>query len=394
MTRLPRGFSASGVACGIKRSGLDLALFVSDRPAAAAARFTTNRFRAAPVLVSAAHLLSSRGRTRAVVANSGCANAATGTKGLQAARRTASALSRRLGLDEAQVLVASTGVIGAPLPATRLLAALPAAVTGLGAGGLRRAARAIMTTDRRPKIAVSTFAWRGRTATVSGCAKGAGMIHPRMATMLAFLFTDAEVTVPLLRRLLNIVSPATFESISVDGDTSTNDTVLLLANGASGLRVEEGNGSMQRFREALLSVTASLSRQIVRDGEGARKTMLVEVRGAASAGAADRVARAIALSPLVKTALAGGDPNWGRILAAAGTAGVPFDPGRVSISIGGVPVVRRGSAVRSSPRRLRRVFRRREVTARLNLGRGKGIGRILTCDLTSSYIRINASYTS
>lgn len=394
MTPLPRGFSASGVACGIKKSGLDLALFVSDRPAAAAARFTTNRFRAAPVLVSAAHLRSSRGRTRAVVANSGCANAATGRPGLQVARRTALALARRLGLEESQVLVASTGVIGAPLPAARLLAGLPSAVAGLGTRGLRRATRAIMTTDRRPKLAHATFSWRGRTATISGCAKGAGMIHPRMATMLAFLFTDAEVPVSLLRRLLNAVSPATFESISVDGDTSTNDTVLLLANGASGLRVEERDGSARRFREALLCVAASLSRQIVRDGEGARKTLLVEVRGAASARAADRVARAVALSPLVKTALAGGDPNWGRILAAAGTAGVPFDPRRVSISIGGLPVVRRGSAVRSSPRRLHRVFQRGEVTARLNLGRGKGIGRILTCDLTSSYIRINASYTS
>jgi glutamate N-acetyltransferase/amino-acid N-acetyltransferase len=314
--------------------------------------------------------------------------------GLRAARRTALALARRLGLQTSQILVASTGVIGAPLPASRLRAGLPAAVARLRAGGLRHAARAIMTTDRRPKLAVATVSWRGRTATISGCAKGAGMIHPRMATMLAFLFTDAEVPVPLLRRLLNAVSPATFESISVDGDTSTNDTVLLLANGASGLQVDERDGSMPRFREALQRVAASLSRQIVRDGEGARKTMLVEVRGASSAHAADRVARAVALSPLVKTALAGGDPNWGRILAAAGTAGVPFDPRRVSLSIGGLPVVRRGSAVRSDPRRLRRAFRRGEVTARLNLGRGKGIGRILTCDLTSSYVRINASYTS
>ena len=394
MTRLPRGFSASGIACGIKRTGPDLALFVSDRPATAAARFTTNRFRAAPVLVSDAHLRASRGRARAVVANSGCANAATGRRGLLAARRTAAALARRLGIDASEVLPASTGVIGVSLPVDRLIAALPAAVEGLAAGGLGRAARAIMTTDTHPKLAGATFSWRGKTAMVSGCAKGAGMIHPRMATMLVFLFTDAGVPAALLGRILNAVSPGTFESISVDGDTSTNDSVVILANGASGLEVRSGDRSMDRFREALREVSASLARQIVRDGEGARRTLLVEVRGASNDGAADRVARAVALSPLVKTALAGGDPNWGRILAAAGTAGVPFAPGRVSVSIGGVLVARRGAAIRRDPRRLTRVFRRPEVHARLTLGEGKGRGRILTCDLTAAYVRINATYTS
>jgi len=394
VTRLPRGFSASGIACGIKRTGPDLALFVSDRPATAAARFTTNRFRAAPVLVSDAHLRASRGRARAVVANSGCANAATGRRGLLAARRTAAALARRLGIDASEVLPASTGVIGVSLPVDRLIAALPAAVEGLAAGGLGRAARAIMTTDTHPKLAGATFSWRGKTAMVSGCAKGAGMIHPRMATMLVFLFTDAGVPAALLGRILNAVSPGTFESISVDGDTSTNDSVVILANGASGLEVRSGDRSMDRFREALREVSASLARQIVRDGEGARRTLLVEVRGASNDGAADRVARAVALSPLVKTALAGGDPNWGRILAAAGTAGVPFAPGRVSVSIGGVLVARRGAAIRRDPRRLTRVFRRPEVHARLTLGEGKGRGRILTCDLTAAYVRINATYTS
>jgi glutamate N-acetyltransferase/amino-acid N-acetyltransferase len=394
VTRLPRGFSASGIACGLKRSGPDLALFLSDRPAAAAARFTTNRFRAAPVLVSAAHLHASRGQARAIVASSGCANAATGQRGLLDARRTARALARRLGIEASQVLVASTGVIGVPLQAGRILGALPAAVRELRAGGLGRAARAIMTTDTRPKIASARLAWRGRTATVSGCAKGAGMIHPRMATMLVFLFTDAAVGAALLRRVLDSVSPGTLEAISVDGDTSTNDSVFLLANGASGLRVREGDGSIVRFRRALRDVAGSLARQIVRDGEGARRTLLVDVRGAASRRAADRVARAVALSPLVRTALAGGDPNWGRILAAAGTAGVPFDPGRVSIAIGGVAVARGGAAVRSDPRRLARAFRRPEVHARLDLGGGKGTARVLTCDLTPGYVRLNAAYTS
>jgi glutamate N-acetyltransferase/amino-acid N-acetyltransferase len=394
VTRLPRGFSASGIACGIKRSGLDLALFVSDRPAAAAARFTTNRFKAAPVQVSALHLRKSRGRARAVVVNSGCANAATGSRGLQAAERTALTAARRLGLDASQVLVASTGVIGAALPAGRIGAALPEAVSRLAPGGLPRAARAIMTTDTRPKVASARLRWRGRTATVSGCAKGAGMIHPKMATMLVFLFTDADVDALSLRRILGDVSPGTLESISVDGDTSTNDAVILLANGASGLRVRRSDASMARFRRAVATVAASLARQIVLDAEGARRTLLVEVRGAASRKAADRVARAVALSPLVKTALAGGDPNWGRILAAAGTAGVRFDPGQVSIAIGGVPVARRGAAVRGDPRRLLRAFKRQEVRARVHLGQGQGSARILTCDLTTDYVRINASYTS
>jgi glutamate N-acetyltransferase/amino-acid N-acetyltransferase len=292
------------------------------------------------------------------------------------------------------VLVASTGVIGEPLPVERLIAALPAAFKGLSAGGLAQASRAIMTTDTRPKTAVASFRWRGRTVRIAGCAKGAGMIHPRMATMLAVLLTDAALPPGLLKRALGEVSRQSFESISVDGDTSTNDSVFLLASGASGVRVRKGEGSWARFVAALGAVAGALARQIVRDGEGARRTLEIEVEGARDRDSADRVARAIACSPLVKTALAGGDANWGRILAAAGAAGVPFDPAAVRVSIGGVTVARRGAAVRHDRRRVERLFRRPSVKVRVGLGRSAGRARMLTCDLTAGYVRINADYRS
>ena len=457
---LPRGFRAAGVSCGIKRAKRagaakrperDLALFFSDRPAAAAALFTTNRFPAAPVLLSSASLMKTGGAARAIVANSGCANAATGERGLAAARRTARAFARIAGIDAEQVLVASTGVIGEHLPAGQLISALPAAFAALSSSRFKEASRAILTTDTTPKTATAVFGWKGRSARITGCAKGAGMIHPRLApaacilsraaapertlrsrpqghhtlhsrgasdatafrhprtlvsrhtgrpprtrhaTMLAFVFTDAVVPPRSLRRALIAASPRSFERISVDGDTSTNDSVFVLANGASGLEVHSSDGSFDRFLHALESVAFSLARQIVRDGEGARRVLDIEVSGAASREAADRVAREIARSPLVKTALAGADANWGRILSAAGAAGVPFDPMRADLWIEGVRVARAGAAVRYDRRRVEGVFRRDEVPVRLLLGRGPGQARFLTCDLTEDYVRINASYRS
>lgn len=393
--RLPLGFTAAGVACGVKkRGGLDLAVFLSDPPAAAAARFTLNRFRAAPILVSEAHLAASGGRARAIVVNSGCANAATGRRGLEDARRIARAAAKLTGARPEEILVASTGVIGERLPADRIVSGLPAAVSAQSRSGLKQASRSILTTDTRPKTAAARFSWRGRSALVAGCAKGAGMIHPNMATMLAFVFTDAAVAPSLLDRALAEASAETFEAISVDGDTSTNDTVFLLAGGASGVTVRARDRSFGRFLESLRIVCASLARQIVEDGEGARRAMHVVVRGARDAAGARLVARAVAVSPLVKTALAGGDANWGRILSAAGASGVTFDPGSVTVEIAGIAVARRGAAVDHDHRGVERAFRARRVPVVITLGRGPGTSAMTTCDLTEDYVRINADYRS
>jgi glutamate N-acetyltransferase/amino-acid N-acetyltransferase len=394
---------ATGRSCGLKKSGeLDLALFLSERPASAAALFTTNRFRAAPVEISSQHIERSGGLARAVLANAGCANAATGKRGFEAARRTALEMARILSVPVEQVLVASTGVIGERLPVALILSAIPDALRSADSHGLEHASRAIMTTDTLPKMGAVGFTWRGRRATIVGCAKGAGMIHPRLAaagsprcaTMLVFLFTDAAAPPGLLRGAMGAASARSFESITVDGDTSTNDTVILLANGASGLTVRDTDGSLVRFQKALESVCGSLARQIVRDGEGARRMLEVTVVGAPDTPSADRVAREVARSPLVKTAVAGGDANWGRILSAAGAAGVPLDPRATSVRIGGVTVVRGGAAIAHDRRRVDDHFEKPEVSVRISVGTGAGSARILTCDLTEGYIRINTDYRS
>ncbi len=398
--RLPRGFRASGTACGLKRRGrsrsrpLDLAVVVSERRAATAAVFTTNRFAAAPVVVSREHLGRSIGLIRGIVVNSGCANAATGRDGERRARTVAARGARLLACRPEEILVASTGVIGRPLPHRRILAALPHAVRGASSDGIADAARAIMTTDRRPKIRCAEAAVGGTTVTVSGFAKGSGMIHPRLATMLAFILTDASVHPYLLERLLRDAVRDTFNAISVDGDSSTNDAVVLMASGAAGGRVLLQAGRREApFVRALRAVCRALALDIVTDGEGARRVMEIEVRGAPSGVAADRVARSIANSPLVKTALGGGDPNWGRILSAAGAAGVAFAPGRVSLRIGGVPVVRGGHGVVNG-HDLRPLFMARRVSVRLDLASGPGRAVLWTCDLTRRYVDINAGYTT
>ena len=433
--RLPAGFSASAAACGIRKHGRDLALFASDRDATAAALFTRNLFPAAPVVESARRLALSRGRARAILVNAGCANAATGKAGEAACRRTLAALERVSGCAPDRLLVASTGVIGEPLPAGKIVSSVPALWRGLAPRGFEQAASAILTTDTRPKTAHAEFSWRGQRARVTGCAKGAGMIHPRLvpsaaiaraargnlhahetrphATMLAFLFTDAAVSGALLRRALAEAAGGSLNTISVDGDTSTNDSVFLLANGASGLTVARGGssdrprpgdrphpgdrppgGPWARFLEALSSVTGSLAEQIVHDGEGARRVLRIEVTGARDHRAADRVAREIARSPLVKTALAGGDANWGRILSAAGASGARFDPRHAELALAGIPVARGGAAIPFDRARLDAAFDAPEVRVRLRLGRGPGRAGFLTCDLTEAYVRINADYRS
>jgi glutamate N-acetyltransferase/amino-acid N-acetyltransferase len=304
---------------------------------------------------------------------------------MRVAQRTAEAAAQQLGIARKQVLVASTGVIGVPLDEERIPRALPWAVEALSPGRFAEAAAAIMTTDTRPKIACRAAGGRG--ARVLGMAKGAGMIHPRMATMLAFVLTDAAVSVARLRRMTKAAANSTFNRISVDGDTSTNDTLFVLANGAAGPVADK------RLLAALEEVMGELALAIASDGEGARKVIQIEVTGARNEGEADLIARAIANSPLVKTAIAGGDPNWGRILSAAGASGAPIDPGKVSILLNGTKVCRRGMAADFDEGALNQTLSKaREVEVRVDVGRGRGRVRFWTCDLTEEYVRINASY--
>ncbi|HEV2182649.1 MAG TPA: bifunctional glutamate N-acetyltransferase/amino-acid acetyltransferase ArgJ [Candidatus Acidoferrales bacterium] len=394
---LPRGFEFSAVACGLKESGLDLGLIVSEMPAAAACVFTTNLVKAAPVLISQTHLRRSAERMRAIIVNSGNANCATGAVGLTASRSTAALVARTFHCKPEQILVCSTGVIGLPLRVEHILRAVPslAASRSTRPESFAQFTRAIMTTDTRSKFAAAECRIGGKLVRVLGCAKGAGMIHPNMATMLAFVVTDAAASPIVLRRALRSAVGGTFNAISVDGDTSTNDTLALLANGAGGApEIRAGSADYRKFLGALESVCRSLALQIVADGEGAHRVVEIEVRGAPSGRAADEVARTIANSPLVKTALAGGDPNWGRILAAAGRSGVRFNPDRVEIRMAGILMCRNGLAHFFDERTAHRKLLAAHVPIVVNLGAGNGTARIWTCDFTGDYVRINASYRS
>ena len=389
------GFRWAALAAGIKKSGApDLALLVADAPCTAAAVLTTNLVRAAPVTITAERVRA--GRARAVLVNAGCANACTGKPGLAAARRATDAVARALGTPPASVLPASTGVIGQLLPAEKIAEAAPALVAALSPEGAPAFARAIMTTDRWPKTSSATLRVGGREVTVVGIAKGAGMIHPDMATTLAFVATDAAVTPAFLRSALRAATAATFNTVSVDGDTSTNDTIIALASGASGAPLLRGREPAARaFGQALRSVLDALAQSIVRDGEGAEHAVTFDVRGLPTAAAARRIAATIATSPLVKTALHGEDPNCGRILAAAGRAGVRFDPDRAEIRVGDTVIVRRGLAVGPAAEALAHETMRGETyEIRVTLGAGKGRARYTTCDFGAEYVRINADYRS
>ena len=394
----PRGFQSAATACGLKKkNALDLAVIPCDSPASAAAVFTTNLVKAAPVLVSQEHLRRTRGRARAIVVNSGNANCCTGQEGLDASRATARAVARELGCRPEEVLVCSTGVIGIPMPAQSILRAIPplARQQSPHPKSFAQVGRAIMTTDTKPKFSAGLCRIGGKKIRLAGCAKGAGMIHPQMATMLAFILTDAAISPPLLRRALLDAVRGTFNAITVDGDTSTNDTVILLASGASKAPpLRSGTADYRRFARALEGVCRELALKIVADGEGAQHVIEIEVRGAPDDRAADRVARTIAHSPLVKTALAGADPNWGRILAAAGRAGVPFDPARANITLAGIPVFRRGNPLAFDERQAHARLVERNICVRVDLGAGRGRGRVWTCDLTAEYVHINADYRS
>jgi glutamate N-acetyltransferase/amino-acid N-acetyltransferase len=388
------GFQAAATAASIKKAGgLDLSLIVADAPAAAAV-FTTNRVKAAPVLVSRSRLRG--GRAQAVLINSGNANACTGPEGLAAARETCRAVAARLHIPAGLVLPSSTGVIGAPLPATRITAAVPELVAHLSPEGLPRVARAIMTTDTRPKTAQVKLALGGKNVTLAGIAKGAGMIHPDLATLLVFILTDAAATAPVLKTLLRRALPLSFNRITVDGDTSTNDTILMLAGGQAGHAPIVGEGpELAALGEALNQVMGDLARQVVADGEGARHIFRVAVQGAAAALEATKAARTVALSPLVKTAMAGEDVNWGRIMAALGRSGARFDPERVEIAFGAQVVVQNGRGLGpQAEAAAQQVIKGGPFTVAIHLHAGDFADYYDTCDYTEDYIRINADYRS
>jgi glutamate N-acetyltransferase / amino-acid N-acetyltransferase len=373
----PLGFKTTAVAAGIKKSGLDLGLIVSDRPATAAAVFTKNTFPAAPVLISRQNLQDSGHILRAVLVNSGNANACNGEEGLAVARTCVEQLAGRLGCSPSEVFVSSTGVIGRPLSADRICGALPGLISaGSDIGDF---SRAIMTTDTFPKVASSEVGG----VKVLGFAKGSGMIHPNMATMLSFVVTDAKVDFPDLDRALRYAVDRSFHSITVDGDTSTNDVVAVLANGASGITPKP-----EAFTAQLMDVCQQLAKSIARDGEGASKFVELTVEGAPSDDAAREIARCVARSPLVKTAIYGCDPNWGRLVAAVGNSGVPLSSDQVEIYIDDVSMIH-GDLEAAQQR-----MRAKEIKFRIVLHSGKGRATVWTCDFTEGYIRINADYTT
>jgi glutamate N-acetyltransferase/amino-acid N-acetyltransferase len=393
---LPRGFRFAATACGLKKTGaLDLAILSSDVPASAAAVFTQNLVVAAPVLISKEHLRASKGRMRALVVNAGNANCATGAAGHAAAERTVAEAAKRLGCLPQELFVCSTGVIGVPLPLEKILRALPVIARHRrpSARSFAELSLAICTTDTRPKTAAASFMMAGKRIHLVGCAKGAGMIHPNMATMLAFVATDAAIAPSLLQKTLQDVTGRTFNAISVDGDTSTNDCLLVLANGEAGApSIKARTSSHRAFAAALEEVCGSLALQIVADGEGAQRVIEIEVRNAKNEADARRIAETIATSPLVKTAFAGGDPNWGRIFAAAGRSGVFFDTSRVDIKMAGIPVLRRGQPLDFNERAASNKLLAEHVPLVVDLHAGKAMARYWTCDFTAEYVRINASY--
>jgi glutamate N-acetyltransferase / amino-acid N-acetyltransferase len=388
----PLGFRAAAVAAGIKPDRLDLALLVADRPCSAAGVFTTNLAQAAPVLVSREHLAA--GRARAVVVNAGCANAGTGAGGVADARGMAEAVARAVGAEPREVVVASTGVIGVSLPMEKVRAGIARAASALSVEGGKDAARAIMTTDTKPKEALVEVALGDTKAVIGAMAKGAGMIAPNMATLLAFFTTDAAVPAALLRKALSDAVGDSLNRITVDGDTSTNDCAVVLANGARPHAVVAEGGTFDAFRRGLTDAARRLAEMLVRDGEGVTKIAEVRVEGARTAAEADRVARVVGESALVKTALHGGDPNWGRVLAAVGRAGVPLDVDRVSIWIGDVWVAEDGHARGYEEKDAARAMREDPVRIRIRLGEGEASGWIWTSDFSHGYVDINAHYRS
>ena len=390
----PKGFRAAAAAAGIKKApgALDLALIVCDVPGASAAGvFTTNRAAAPPVVLCRQNLKNNRGRARAIIANAGNANACTGRAGQAVAEQTGKAVAQLLGLKPQEVFVSSTGVIGTPLKVDLILKQLPILKEILSVESAPEVPRALMTTDSFPKSAVLQSKIGGKTVTLAGVAKGAGMIHPHMATMLSYITTDAAIAPAALQKMLRAAVDTSFNRITVDGDTSTNDTVIALASGAAGTNIRVGTPAAKKFQQGLTELCQTLAKMIVKDGEGATKIARIEVRGARNASDAERVARAVANSPLVKTALAGGDPNWGRIVCAAGYSGAAIDASKVDVRVNGLYLCRRGVHAGFDESAAKKELDNSELTVSIDLHQGKAGAWLWTCDFTHEYIRINAS---
>jgi glutamate N-acetyltransferase/amino-acid N-acetyltransferase len=389
----PLGFTSAALHAGIKAKAgaLDLTVLAADRAASAAGIFTTNLAKAAPVLVSRRHLDRTGGFARAIVVNSGCANACTGVQGMADAERMASEVAAALGCRVEEVLVASTGVIGVNLRMDRVVPGIRTATTSLARGKGGDTARALMTTDPFPKEQAVTVETARGTFTVGGTAKGSGMIEPNMATMIGVLTTDAQVPPALLRRALDESARDTFNAITVDGECSTNDTLFALASGAGGMVIDED--TYPALLEALLTVSRALAIDIVRGGEGATKLIRVDVKDGRTIDEARQVARTIANSPLVKTAVHGADPNWGRIVAAAGRSGVRFDVDKATVRVGGVLLFENGLPHDHAAPQAAEQMKGTEVSIDVNLGTGGGVdATIWTCDLSAEYVRINGEY--
>jgi glutamate N-acetyltransferase / amino-acid N-acetyltransferase len=388
-----KGFRFAGVAAGLRSEPgrKDLGIIVADRPAAAAGVFTTNRVKAAPVIVTQERLR--RGKLQAVAANSGSANCFTGHAGLKLARDSCAVLADSIGCAPELVAPCSTGVIGHLYAFEKYRAGIRNAVAALAPGAFEDFARAIMTTDTHPKVASTEVKLSGTEVTVAGCAKGAGMIEPKMATMLAFILTDASVRPPILKRTLQRSLATSFNAITIDGDMSTNDTLLLIASGAAGERELKGR-DLAAFEAAVTAVANRLARELVRDGEGATKLVTVEVRGARTSTDAERIARQVANSPLVKTAFFGCDPNFGRIVMAAGKAGVAIDLERLEVSLGGISIASHGALHTDVLAAASARMKEPEFTVTLDLKLGKARTQIVTCDFSYDYVKINAEYTT
>jgi glutamate N-acetyltransferase/amino-acid N-acetyltransferase len=398
---IPAGFQFAAGKAGLKASGrTDFALIVADEPASAAALFTANKITAAPLTVDKAHLAATGGRVQVVAINAGNANCAAGQAGLDAAYATCAAAAVEFGCRPEEVFPSSTGIIGVPLPVEKLVEALPRVKADLGAESdhFQQVARAILTTDLVEKTAFARLTVDGREVRIAAVGKGSGMIHPRLvpatphATMLVYILTDAEVEPAVLQEMLNAAVEVSFNRISVDGDTSTNDTVLLLASGASGARMEAGNAE---FQAALNQVATSLARQIVADGEGVQHVVELRINGAASDAEAVVIAKAIAHSPLVKTAWAGSDPNWGRLMAAIGNSGAQIDPARIDIWFGELRICRNGGrAAEMDVAAAHDYLCRQEFSITVDVHQGEGSCVFWTTDLTAEYVRINADYST
>ena len=389
-TAWPRGIRSATAAAGIRRGpGDDLLLLAAERSVPAAAILTRNRFAAAPIERCRAHLAASRGRAQAILINAGCANAATGAAGAADALRSVDGVAALVGCRREEVLVDSTGVIGPRLPIESLLARLPDLAASLDERGVANAARAIMTTDTAPKASERRVRGADGEISIVGIAKGAGMIHPDMATMIGIVATDASIDPPGLDTLLRRCGDRTFNRISIDGDTSTNDAVFAIASGVAGAPADPA-----AFAAAFEAVCLDLARMIVADGEGATRVIEVEAIGAAIPQDAREVAATIGSSLLVRTAIAGGDPNWGRIVAALGRTRAAYDPQRIRISVGGLPLFAAGAPEATDRAALRQAFSAEHVQLQVDLAAGPHADRFLTCDLTEEYIRVNASMTT